>query len=874
MNSLIINLNRKIIKIQCVIFLLIITGEMQGNNGENGLCFYSHNVNRDQRTSLNLTPEKPFHFPKGFTIHFDFCIRSDATAFGYIFRMIGNNSINFDLLLSLNPLDEHEAFDREFLLVIENQTVIHFANHERLLIEPDKWIPVELTFNHAKGFIDVEINGLKRTAPYSFKKITDYQLIFGSNHIKTFATSDVPPMSIKDIRFFDFQKKPVYHWKLDRHAGEIVYDEIRQTCATVVNPIWEIDGYTKWKKIKSFHFPVQNRALPQIAWDKYNQRFFFADSSKIYTYRIENDEFDAIIPLTGVPFPVETNQLFFSRPSDMLISYEFTKDTLSHFDFQTGQWSFFSDDEYLPHYTHHSSCYDDVSQTIYTMGGYGFYRYSSLLQINHLNNGFQWSRYDLSGQIHPRYLASMGMYTDSLLLFFGGYGNKSGRQQESPYNFYDLYAVNRFTFQVTKIWEMEQPDNAFLNSNSLIPNGTGDLFYALTFFNNKYETSAMLREFRIDRPSCRILGDSIPFYFNDVQSFCNLYKPDDEKHLFALTSYIKNDEREIAVYSIAYPPLCFQDTMQAVKRKTPASYRRLIAILLFLFLSVPGFIYIKKRKKRVQHINPYATDNPSADVKTDEETPEPEADEQPVYPAIHLLGELKIINSMNENLVQQFTPTTKQLFLLLLLHTINKKGRILTEEIQNALWQHKDHESARNNRNVYINKLRLLLNSMKEIKIKTEKGQWYIQFDKNVYIDYEDVKSSIKTISRTAAVNKKELGDLLKKIRKGKLLPFNEFEWLDEYKSDYTDLIIEFLYSMSEKPEIKNDHVLLSVIADAILVQDNIDEKGIKIKCGALLKLGKQNQAVLAFKKFSDDYKKLLGEKSDIKWDDIFNPEV
>ena len=877
-------LNRTIIKYTFLLFSLLFIWELRGINRINGLSFYSHESNRDRRTSLNLTPDKPFHFSKGFTLSFDLCLHSRADAYGYILRIIGDDDINFDLLSSVPQLvDNYDVNNREFFFIIKNQTVIHFRPEELLFFESGEWIHIELTFNYVADRITVIINGTEQTVSYDFNRSAKYQLFFGSNNYKEFATLDVPPMSIKDVRLLNHHKKPVYHWRMDKNMGNEVFDEYKQARATVVNPIWETDDYTKWKKVKSFRFPNFYLSFPQITWDKYGKRFFFADLNTIYTFHVETAITDTIKPLSGVPFYVRINQLCYDYKSDELVFYEFDEDKLDFFNFQTGQWTQDTANvSYLSHYRHHSASYDEDSKTVYTMGGYGFYQYSSLFQIND-GKSQQWTRHDLSKMIHPRYLASMGRYQDSLFLYFGGYGNESGRQQESPHNYYDLYAINKNNLHVNKLWELEKPENPYLNSNSLIINKENELFYVLTFNNNMYETYALLREYRIDKPYCRIIGDSILFYFSDVESFCNLYLPDDETILYALTSYVKDGEKIITIYSIAYPPLSYSDILQVSKQKSSLGW--MIAVLAGLLLA--GLFYYFRRRHKKKEVVPIPT---KAGILEKNHLPEDQATEivevstekdvatnednlfmaqQSVFPSINMLGEFTIFNSANENLMQQFTPTTKQLLLLLILYTLNKKGVITSQEIQNALWENKDHESARNNRNVYLNKLRLLLTSLKEVKIQNKKTLWYILFDSKIYIDYEDVRSSIRLMGQSTLVDKNKLNRLLEIIKKGKLLPFFEYEWLDDYKTDYSDMVIDFLYKMSENPEIKNDYNILSAIADAILIQDNIDEKGIRIKCNALVKLGKQNQAVQVFKKYCDDYKKLLGEKPDVSFDMI-----
>ena len=879
---------QNIAKYQIIILLLLLTGKIWGNDSGNGLSFYSHETNKDKRTELNLTPEKPFRFSKGFSLCFDFCFRQGITGYGYIFRGIGDENINFDLLSSIPTLDELDLLDREFLLVIKNQILIKFSNNKAMRIMPGEWVHVELTFDQKKGQITLNINGLEQTTSYNFGNTNDYQFFFGSNSHKDFATSDVPPITLKDIHIHDHNKKPVYHWKLSKHAMNAVYDEHQQAMATVENPIWEINTQTEWKSLQSFRFQTTPHANPKIAWDEQGKRFFFVESDCINIYNVESDVVETIYSESGVPCRTEIHQLSYDSKKNELISFAFNEDSVNRFNLQTKQWSKHTESNYLPYFIQSSSHYDEISGNIYTMGGYGFYKYSSLLQI-YKENDKQWIKHNLSEEIHPRYLASMGAYKDSLLLYFGGYGNESGKQQESPHNYYDLYSINKNNLNVTKIWELQKPDIDFTNSSSLIVNEDDNLFYALSYSNKVYETYALLHEYSLNEPSYRVIGDSIPFNFNDIESFCNLYMPADKSRLYALVSYTKDNIKEVSVYSIAYPPLSHADTLQDIKKEKSGLHIILIITSALLTLIIICYTYFKRKKKKTITSGPESEpklkyESELTGSQTNENLPEarfkPEAESESdssddttetpgIYPSINLLGEFALFNSENINIARPFTPTAKHLFLLLLLYSINRK-KISSPEIQNILWPFKDHDNARNSRNVYFNKLRLLLNNMEEIKIINEKDQWFVSCSETVYIDYEDIRKSIRKMGKYESIDKTEFHALVKKIKKGKFLPFYEFEWLDEYKSEYSDMVIDFLYSMAERPEFKNEYTLLSEIADAILVQDSIDEKGVKIKCFALMKLGKQKQAMLVFNKYKEYYNKLLGEKPDILPDNFF----
>ena len=66
-----------------------------------GLGFYSHEVSKDLRTGLNLSPDRPFSLDDEFELSFDFGLRPNSTMyFGYVFRIITEDNMNIDLIFN------------------------------------------------------------------------------------------------------------------------------------------------------------------------------------------------------------------------------------------------------------------------------------------------------------------------------------------------------------------------------------------------------------------------------------------------------------------------------------------------------------------------------------------------------------------------------------------------------------------------------------------------------------------------------------------------------------------------------------------------------------------------------------------------------
>ena len=75
-----------------ILSLFILTFDLKAE----GLYFQSYEVNKDLRTTLNLTPEETLSLAKGFSMDFDLKLRREKHNFGYIFRMILNDNQNLD----------------------------------------------------------------------------------------------------------------------------------------------------------------------------------------------------------------------------------------------------------------------------------------------------------------------------------------------------------------------------------------------------------------------------------------------------------------------------------------------------------------------------------------------------------------------------------------------------------------------------------------------------------------------------------------------------------------------------------------------------------------------------------------------------------
>ncbi|BBE20396.1 hypothetical protein AQPE_4588 [Aquipluma nitroreducens] len=87
------------------------------------------------------------------------------------------------------------------------------------------------------------------------------------------------------------------------------------------------------------------------------------------------------------------------------------------------------------------------------------------------------------------------------------------------------------------------------------------------------------------------------------------------------------------------------------------------------------------------------------------------------------------------------------------------------------------------------------------------------------------------------------------------------YEWLDDFKSDVSDKIVDTLVAYAEKCDLKTDAEFIVHLADCIFNFDRSNEDAIILKCKAEYCLGKHSLGKLTYEKFIKEYKQLYNEE-------------
>ena len=125
---------------------------------------------------------------------------------------------------------------------------------------------------------------------------------------------------------------------------------------------------------------------------------------------------------------------------------------------------------------------------------------------------------------------------------------------------------------------------------------------------------------------------------------------------------------------------------------------------------------------------------------------------------------------------------------------MTKKKGISSEMLIERFWYDKNESSARNNLSVNIKRLRSLLEQVGPIQVVHSNGYWTIELSDSITCDYKNVSQSLESIQENPnSFSENQINQILNQLALGTLLPSIQNEWIDEYKSNYTNQAIESL---------------------------------------------------------------------------------
>lgn len=832
-----------------ILLLLLASLQAMAQHPEYGLHIQTYPHPSNEYTCVELEAGKAIELEgKPLTLEFRVQPRSE-NIFGSVFRILTDSRQNIDLMYSVSK------DDRRFPMLVTGDKG-HAIQQE---VQPGIWIDVAITLNPKNGNIVMQYDStrVEATCP-ALKGAKDVRIFFGLCRVEGFTLLDVASVNLKDI-WLKREKRAVRHWKMGRHTDNACYDELAHVPAIGENMNWMIDKYITWKKIHSKHFDGNQQ--PSVTFDPDTGIFYIAaDNHRLYTFRTQEQQADTLQIKGGKYAANYPNQLIYIPQLHQLLSYNLDENLFSAYDPTSQRWEGAQAPSQDHDYWNNTLTWNQADSSLVSFGGYGHYHFNNKLLLSYPYNRKPQQTVTLE-EIHPRYSTASAI-VDGMLYLFGGRGCPSGRQELSPRYYYDFYAIDLKTHTIKKLWEKEDtPEGGhLLPGENLVYDAGQACFYLLCMGEG-----CMLM--RLNDHSAGLEQLSLPVEMKPFAQYIykNLfYAPSQKKFYAAILQSQVSGESVLDLYELNYPPAPVEAFMQnageAAAMDQKGEERSLWPVLCLAGMAVAaGWVAVRTgRKRRKQKKAAVRQPETEAAPEARESLPGPVApDAQSMQagndrkPGVWFFGGFRVIGRNGEDITPLFTPILKSLLLLLILHTGKDERGIDGGKMLQYLWPDKTEESAKNNRNVSMTKLRNLLKQVGDISIAKYGNFWNIQFGEDATCDY------LKAMQLYKECQTEGLDQLLALLLHGSMLPNVENEWVDVFKNDFSNRTIDLLTQQLRQEKLPD--TLLLKIADTLFQHDYINEEALQAKCRIFCRQGKKGLAKTVYTSFCKEYATLMG---------------
>ncbi|RUT79098.1 hypothetical protein [Ancylomarina longa] len=830
------------------ICLVILFSSLSELHADHGLHFKSNEVAKELRTGVDITHKSNISYNTSFSIHFAISFRDSDTHYGDILSL---KEINGNKLIQVNFRDPDL-----FVIYNKRETKFH-CNFKELGIQNNRWISFELKIDAKNENLQLLFGDTILNTSIKFPQNSEFALSLGVVNKYGFVIDEVPSISIKDLSI-RINGSPKHLWPFRKTDSNLLRDILSSRTAKIYNPDWVVDYHNKWAPLDSFTFST----IPSMAFDSQKEILYFVmNNGDISSYDLRTKQFSTLTVHSGYPSFEKSQQVIINKGE--ILSYSFNRNRTSSYNFKTHQWSKNkkSSLDDIPKFWHHNKLIHPITKEITTICGYGFYSYYNKIQsFNKESN--TWNELKFTGDtIQPRYLASFGSSSkdSNIGYLFGGLGNSLGKQILGKEFYYDLYKIDFKKKCIKKLWNYKCKDDKFqyLPVNTMITDNDS-CFYTIMFPALKRNTYLKVVKGFINNSRLVFIGDSIPYDFLDVESFADLYYWKSENKLIALTSHLASDNTyHVNLHSISYAP-DEEAELNLDARSLPLSIKIFYSCFA-LFLLILALIIRKKirakhqsEKELVSHVSTFDIE-PIISYKI------------PLVNAILLFGGFQVFDSKSKNISYRFSPTLKELFLLILLYSTENGKGISSRRIQEYLWPDKPESKAKNNRGVNIKKLRSILEDISGLEIIYDNNYWKLTSDDSIFCDLIHITNEIKKFKESGNIEKLE--EILQILKRGTLLRDIFPEWLDSFKDKNTGKIVNFLENIVSQADLNTS--LRLRISNVIFEFDQMNETALRVKCSLLSSEGKHSLSVETYENYKKLYSKFYNEEYKFSFKDI-----
>jgi len=825
-----------------ILFCLVVQVQAQGY----GLRFKSTEVGVESRTGLDLTQAGEISYDGSVTIAFDLSFRNNPIHFGTIFQL-KEKTTGKTLAFNCNMFDA----GREWVFTLDGQPIgLTAPMPEVMKKQYNHWHHLQITLDASSSLIHFSCDSMQRySATFQLPEQSSFSLVFGVDQQATQLIPESPYFSLKDVAIRDKQQAVMYKWSLREAAGETAEDSVQGKKALVHNPEWVMNYHKKWQMLKQFKL----EAGPQVAFCSEYQKVCFLYTDFYYAYDLVTGQMEKKVFKEAAPIGKDHTQNVICAGDEVMV-YNHMEPSVRRFNLPSGQWDSVHRAADIPTaFHHHNKLIHPVTGRLTTIGGYGYFKYTNRIQSFHEERE-KWEELQFRGDtLSPRYLAGLGKSPEEANVYylFGGLGNKDGNQLLGQQHAYDLYRFDFSEASIERRWEIPaaEMEQSFTPVNSLVVQSADHCFYTLVFDQQDYRTSLRLLKGDLNQPNLTFIGDSIPYYFKDIDSYADLFYWKGGNQLLAFTLHNDSDgNASIGLYTLLFPPVESVQTGEQSSTSNESIWMVFIGIGASLLVALRFFF----RKRDGDQKEPIASDV--------SEQPLPvEKIQYPDRNRINLFGGFQVLDRNGQDITDRFSPTVKELFLLVFTNSVKGKNGISSNGIHQVIWPDKDEVRAKNNRGVNVGRLRAVLSELDGIFLEYSQAKWCLRYQDTLFVDFHLVKEIIDS-GRAQSHPHQVAQHLLPLIQRGRLLSCITKEWLSIFKEQETSVVIEVLEYLIQHDALRTQQELRINLAEMIFKFDQLNDTALKHYCQIFHHRGKHGSAWEAYQRFTSQYQETYNE--------------
>ncbi|WDF70440.1 kelch repeat-containing protein [Sphingobacterium oryzagri] len=815
--------------------LLLVPTDLFGQ----GIRFTGSSQPIEKRTSANFFSEAAFTFTDRFALDFDLQVPNNSSM-GYIVRIKEENQRSI-----INLHYEKEGGQAVFRLNEEGKAnLITLRIPLQQLIE-QHWFPVRIAYDLRKGHVELQI---ARKAPQLARVPLSSPYAANVTFGRSDYMIDVPSFSLRNFRIGNNERETVF--PLRESKGDKLHNAAGEVMGKVANGTWLLNDAYHWHK----HTQMRSSSTSGATYDAKTKSIYYFNRDSLAIYEVQTGLERHIRFAEACPVEIKLGTCFIVPEEHRLYVYEthyttpYAGPTVASLDLEDFSWRIESSQYLQRELNHHAAAYLANSRQLLLFAGYGNMVYSNDMLLYNLEDK-TWSKVPMRGDsIFPRYFTSSGRSPiDQKLYIFGGMGNESGQHIVGRKYFYDLYSFDPRTRKTSKLWDVERKDSHFVPARGLvIPDS--NWIYMLGYPEHLTHSFIKLRRFALKDGRHETLGDSIPIYSDRISTHANLYFDPNLHKLVVLVQESDDDVRStLTVYSLDFPAISAAELDAfpgAVSRGIPKLGFYLAGIALLCLGA--SFFYIRYRR-------PLPADPAEALPEAPSSPALPAAAPQPATNCIFLFGDFTVLDRRGLDISHLFSTRLQQVFCLLLFHSTHTG--ISSNLLTHLLWPDKPKDKAKTSRGVAINNLRKVLCELDGVEIIYDEGHYRMVFQSSCSCDYWRLQQLLA--DGTSILHPK----ILTILQRGEFLLGMDDPIFDKWKHDTESRLIDRFQQQLAQSRAEKDWSTLFRAAEALVMIDAINELAFEQGLYALHKEKQEARARLFYKRFSENYRRLMGEE-------------